>query len=91
MIIYYTIITNTFKKIIIGDTPKRKQFDTPDFVNTTLRRDIIQNYLVDYNESVINSLPSSVTSSELSLNESESNLNLPSKENSPQALKVIIL
>ncbi|XP_026810983.1 kinesin-like protein KIF11-B [Rhopalosiphum maidis] len=69
----------------LGSTPKRKQFDTPDFVNTTLRRDIIQNYLVDYNESVMNSIPSSVNSSTQSLNGSESNL--PSKENSPKALK----
>ncbi|KAF0763630.1 kinesin-like protein KIF11 [Aphis craccivora] len=69
----------------LGDTPKRKQFDTPDFVNTTLRRDIIQNYLDDYSESVINSTPSSVNSSTQSLNGLESNL--PSKENSPKPLK----
>ncbi|XP_025204037.1 kinesin-like protein KIF11 [Melanaphis sacchari] len=69
----------------LGDTPKRKQFETPDFVNTTLRRDIIQNYLVDYSESVINSVPSSVNSSTQSLNGSESNL--PSKENSPKVIK----
>lgn len=68
----------------LGDTPKRKQFDTPDFVNTTLRRDIIQNYLDDYSESVINSTPSSVNSSTQSLNGLESNL--PSKENSPKPL-----
>jgi len=74
--------------LFIGETPKRKQFDTPDFVNTTLRRDITQKYLVDFNESVTNSTPSSISSSVQSLNGSESNL--PSKENSPKALKVNI-
>ncbi|KAL5244371.1 hypothetical protein ACI65C_011781 [Semiaphis heraclei] len=69
----------------LGDTPKRKQFDAPDFVNTTLRRDIIQKYLVDFSESVIHSAPSSISSSTQSLNGSESNL--PSKENSPKVLK----
>ncbi|XP_022161919.1 kinesin-like protein KIF11 [Myzus persicae] len=69
----------------LGETPKRKHFDTPDLVNTTLRRDIIQKYLVDFSEPAINSIPSSISSSVQSLDGSESNL--PSKENSPKVLK----
>ncbi|VVC37337.1 Kinesin motor domain, conserved site,P-loop containing nucleoside triphosphate hydrolase,Kinesin motor [Cinara cedri] len=71
--------------IPIGDTPKRKQFDYPDNVNTTLRREITQSYLVDYSESVISLMSSSSeNSSQSSLNGLESNL--PSKENSPKAV-----
>ncbi|XP_050543316.1 kinesin-like protein KIF11 isoform X2 [Daktulosphaira vitifoliae] len=66
-----------------GETPKRKQFDYPDYVNTTLRREITQNYLEDIGESVVSS--TSTHSSLVSLNGSDSNL--PSKENSPKMIK----
>lgn len=91
MIIKLNIITiYIINLFIIGITPKRKQFDYPDFVNTTLRREITQHFMVDYTESLVSSTPSPVISSEeISLNGSESNL--PSKENSPKAFKVIIL
>lgn len=85
---YYAILLNLFFQLcFIGDTPKRKQFDLPYFVDTTLRREIIQSYLPDSSESVISSPPSSVCSSESSINGSESNV--PSKENSPKNIKVI--
>lgn len=61
--------------------------DSPEFVNTTLRREITQNYLADSSESVLSSPPLSVSSSEGSLN----GFNLPSKENSPNLFKVIVL
>lgn len=77
-----------FFKFFIGDTPKRKHFDSPECVNTSLRREITQNYLKECCESVISSPPLSVCSSEFSLNGLESNL--PSKENSPIAIKVLI-
>lgn len=85
LIIFYLII------FLIGDTPKRKQLEQPDLVNTTLRREITQNYLVNFCEQETISSPSSTDSNEFSLIESESNL--PSKENSPKAktIKVIDL
>lgn len=70
---------------MIGDTPKRKQFDYPNYVNTTLRREITKNYLEDCSESIINLISSPKDSSQFSLNGSESNL--PSKENSPKTFE----
>lgn len=75
---------------LIGDTPKKKQLEHPDLVNTTLRREITQNYLANFCEQETISTPSSVEeSNDLSSIESESSL--PSKENSPKAFKVINL
>lgn len=75
--------------ILIGDTPKRKQLEQPDLVNTTLRREIIQNYSDNFCEQETISTPSSVDSNDLSIIGSDTNL--PSKENSPKAFKVIHL
>lgn len=74
-----------FSNNLTGNTPKRKQYEHPDLINTTLRREITQN-LADCYESEVCSTPLSESSSVLSLNVSESNL--PSKENSPKASKV---
>lgn len=91
MIMNLDIITiHNINSFFIGVTPKRKQFDYPDFVNTTLRREITQNYITDDTESIVSPTPSSVNSNEdMSLSSSESNL--PSKENSPKAYKVFTL
>lgn len=72
---------------LIGDTPKKKQFDYPEFVNTTLRREIIQQFFEDC-QSVASSTTSSISSSELCVNDLESNL--PFKENNQiPILKVV--